>query len=474
MIAASRLRSIPAMLVMCALIAFSTSGSAAGLQPIPASAPKCAQPEQDQLYPLVDPARLGINPERLRAALQYGTQLLSTSVRVYRYGCLAGQSVVDPVSEFAPFPLASASKGVLSLAVGRAVTMGYLKLDDPIGKYIPEADAAHGALTVRTLLQQLSGLRLVAADEIAAIATDPVQATLDQPFWYLPGAEYMYGQSVLATLAHVVGKATGMDYQTFVQRELMGRVGIPRNHWIWLRDRSGGTIAAGGLLMRPNDQAKLGHLMLYKGKWGSQQLISQSYLEEAVHGTAPNPGYGFLFWTNEGDWHKVSHIGRPKRADYELLPGSPRDTYGAMGALGQMIINVPSRHLVIVRNGGPGGGLSTIESLEMKELVRRLVDSVDDAPRIPDPGIFANYPAGSSIDDALIYLNILDWNVLGILTGVGDAGLPNCNIIFCNGRFITQDLAAFGGDTLLQFIGAAGGTIEDKLRGRRYSPVIYP
>jgi hypothetical protein len=103
-----------------------------------------------------------------------------------------------------------------------------------------------------------------------------------------------------------------------------------------------------------------------------------------------------------------------------------------------------------------------------------LVDSVDDAPRIPDPGIFANYPAGSSIDDALVYLNILDWNVLGILTGVGDAGLPDCNIIFCNGRFITQDLTAFGGDTLLQFIGVAGGTFEDKLRGRRYSQVIYP
>lgn len=466
-------RNISVALIGCALMAVSVS-SWAGLQPIPASAPNCAQPGQDQLYPLVDPAKLGINPERLRGALQYGTQLLSTSVRIYRYGCLAGQSVVDPVSEFAPFPLASSSKWVLSLTVGRAVTMGYLKLDDPIGKYLPEADAAHGALTVRTLLQQLSGLRLVLADETAAIATDPVQATLDQSFWYLPGTEYMYGQSVLATLAHVVGKATGVDYQTFVQRELMGRVGIPRNHWIWLRDRSGGTIAAGGLLMRPNDQAKLGHLMLYKGKWGSQQLISQSYLEEAIHGTAANPGYGFLIWTNEGDWHKVSHIGRPKRAEFELFPGSPRDTYGAMGALGQMIINVPSRHLVIVRNGGPGGGLSTIESLEMKELVRRLVDSVDDAPRIPDPGIFANYPAGSSIDDALVYLNILDWNVLGILTGVGDAGLPNCNIILCNGRFITQDLAVFGGDTLLQFIGAAGGTIEDKLRGRRYSPVIYP
>lgn len=78
---------------------------------------------------------------------------------MYRHGCLAGKSERDPLVETVPAPLASSSKGVFSLVLGRAVTLGKLKLDDPIGKYLPEADPEHGALSVRTLLNQNSGLK---------------------------------------------------------------------------------------------------------------------------------------------------------------------------------------------------------------------------------------------------------------------------------------------------------------------------
>lgn len=451
-----------------------SGGASAGLRAVPRNAPRCAQPVEGQFFPPVEATKLGFNQERLDAAIEYGEQLLSTSIRVYRYGCLAGESQRDGFSVYVPQLMASGSKTILALSIGRAVTLGHLKVDDPIGKYLPEADAPHGALTVRQLLTQTSGLRLVLADEIAGLLSDPVQQTLAEPFWYEPGTEYMYAQNTLATLSRIVERATGEDFQAFTQRELMEPLGIPRNHWLWLRDRSGVTIAPGGLMMRPDDEARMGHLMLYGGQWQGRQLVDARYMEELKHGTKANPGYGFLIWTNEGDTHKGSHIGRPVPVDYPLLPGSPRDAYGAMGALGQMIVAVPSRHMVIVRNGGPGDGLSTVEGMKYKELIRLITDAVDDQKRITDPGPLT-YPASSGqFDDIMGYLNAFEWNLAGILLGLGQDTLPNCNLVMCNGRLIVQDLANFGGDTLLQFLGVVTGSAADAARGREYSEVAYP
>ncbi|WP_162932480.1 serine hydrolase domain-containing protein [Solimonas sp. K1W22B-7] len=451
-----------------------SGGASAGLQPIPRNAPKCAQPAEGQFFPPVDATTLGFNRQRLDEAIEYGNRLLSTSIRVYRYGCLAGESQRDRYSIYVPQLMASASKTVLALSIGRAVTLGHLRVDDPIGKYLPEADAPHGALTVRQLLTQTSGLRLVLADEIAGLLSDPVQQTLEEPFWYEPGSEYMYAQNTLATLSRIVERATGRDFQEFTQQELMAPMGIQRSSWLWLRDRSGVTIAPGGLMMRPDDEARMGHLMLYSGLWNGRQLIDRGYMNDLKHGTKANPGYGYLIWTNEGDTHKGSHIGRPVPVDYPLLPGSPRDAYGAMGALGQMIIAVPSRHMVIVRNGGPGDGLSTVEGMKYKELIRLITDAVDDQKRITDPGPLTYPESAGQFDDILGYLNAFEWNLAGILLGLGQDTLPDCNLILCNGRLIVQDLANFGGDTVLQFLGVVTGSATDAMGGREYSEVIYP
>jgi CubicO group peptidase (beta-lactamase class C family) len=205
--------------VLLSSVQIGGTSTASLLQP---PAPKCALPSENQLFAPFNATALGFDQARLDAAIQFGERLLSTSIRVYRHGCLAGKSGLDPASVFVPQIMFSASKSILALSVGRAVTLGYLKLDDPIGQYLPEADAAHGALTVRQLLNQTSGLQLVTADEAAALTTDPVQYTLALPFWYAPGTEFMYAQNTLTTLSRVLERATGRDFQDFTQQELMG------------------------------------------------------------------------------------------------------------------------------------------------------------------------------------------------------------------------------------------------------------
>ena len=77
---------------------------------------------------------------------------------MYRHDCLVGQSGADTDTRFVPAGLWSATKGIVSMLVGRAVQMGRLSVDDPIGRYLRDVDAAHGAITIEQLLTQSSGL----------------------------------------------------------------------------------------------------------------------------------------------------------------------------------------------------------------------------------------------------------------------------------------------------------------------------
>ncbi|MGH9137754.1 MAG: hypothetical protein ACRD0G_12000 [Acidimicrobiales bacterium] len=114
-------------------------------------------------------------------------------------------------------------------------------------------------------------------------------------------------------------------------------------------------------------------------------------------GTVANPGYGFLLWLNSGDWYKTGSLPRAQVIEHPLFPGVPRDAYAFLGALGQVIVVVPSSALVLVRNGLPSRFdradpvrySSATTSPDLKELVRRVVASVSDRPVLDEPGPYA-------------------------------------------------------------------------------------
>lgn len=417
-------------------IALGVGLTVTGVPAIPATAAQaCPTPVAGKSFAAADPAKLGFDPAELRAAISFAADQYSTAVRVYRHGCLAGASDRDALTQYAPAPLASSSKGVFSLALGRAVTMGKLRLDNPIGKWLPEARGKHAALTIRTLLQQTSGLKFSWSDEVAGLATDPLIQVLGLPFEHPVGSTYEYHQTTLSVLGIIVERAAGQDLAEFLQQQLLGPVGIPRDHWVWLRDRAGNLIVGGGMLLRPDDQARLGQLMLNDGRWAGRQLISPSYLRQAVRGTKANPGYGFLFWVNAGERYKLPSLPQGLWHEQPFFPGTPRDAYSFVGAGGQIIVVVPSRDMVIVRNGGPSRieptdqakYTSASTSPDLKEMVRRIVAAVDDMPDNTDPGPTEyDYPS-ESFSNPEYWPNIVDAGmVLGTLLRfvAAQAGYP--------------------------------------------------
>ena len=78
----------------------------------------------------------------------------------------------------------STTKGVTRCSPAAPRSSASLDLDDPIGKYLPQVDAEHAAITIRQLLTQSSGLHFVWPPELPGIPDDEVQYTIDLPFDY--------------------------------------------------------------------------------------------------------------------------------------------------------------------------------------------------------------------------------------------------------------------------------------------------
>ncbi|MGX1811149.1 serine hydrolase domain-containing protein [Nocardia sp. NPDC055321] len=424
----------------------------------------CAEPAPDRITERGDPAAAGFDPAALEAAMNFGAAKGAVALQVYRHGCL----ISDRTGMWnLPMPLASGSKGVLSTAVGRAITLGLFGLDDPIGTFFPRADPAHAHITVRQILTQTSGLHFSWANDIAGYYNDPVRQSLDLPVDYAAGTKFQYAQGILTVLAEIVEITSGTDFQDFVQRELMDPLGIKRQNWVWLRDRSGNTLVSGGLAMRPDDFARYGRLMLQNGRWQGRTLLDADYVRQAAEPTAANGGYGFLLWTNAGDSHWGSFAG-PRSTVHErpILPGSPRDSYAFSGALGQVAVVVPSLDMVIVRHGVPvridpndlGANLTGTGNPDNQELIRRITAAVTDGPVVEadDPYRYndSTGPLVTSVEDLAYWAD--PQNVIGTVLGAG-AYAGDCNILWCNGTVVPVDVFRWLLDAIGQLGAAAVG-----------------
>jgi len=358
--------------------------------PASASARGCGFP--GATWTQVAPATQQMDAARLAATMNWATEHDSASVAVYRHGCLVAQSAIDGVTGDQAIDGWSMTKSVSSLLVGRAVTLGLLKVSDRLGKYYPDADAAHRRLTVRNLLEMSSGLHRNWVRDLSP-QPDRVKDALSLKFDHRPGTHWEYQQSTCTLLLNVLEKAVGKDVQAWAQENLFGLVGIKAGGWTWERDRAGHTEGWAHLHMSNRDFARLGLLTLSKGVWNGRRLIAASYLHASLKPNKTNGAYGYLWWLNGGKSFVMPSVYTPDTGKGELMPYAPRDMVIMAGMQEQRVYVIPSRDLVIVRMGFPGskepdtrvtvfaGRAGELDH----EILRGVLASVHDVP-YKDPG----------------------------------------------------------------------------------------
>ena len=384
-----------------------TSGStppAASASATGAEARRCAEPPAGAEPVAVPPASVDLDPGLVEQAVGYATARGALSVRVQRRGCLVATSGWDAATGSALLPAWSMTKSVVAVAVGRAAQLGLVSVDDPIGRHLQVADPAKAALTIRHFLTQTSGLRMAwASDLLEAASADSVASVLARPFEAVPGTTYNYAQTAVTVLVAVVEAAAGEDFQRFVARELFTPIGIGAGEWRWGRDSVGRTHGFFALDIAPRAMARIGQLLLQDGSWAGRRLLAPGFVDEARAGTAANPCYGFLIWTNAGETCRSS-FPAPELQDRRWSPALPPDAFGFGGLFDQQVVIVPSLELVAVRMGLPNQafgdpiGEAPGDRPEWTHRFHRFLGQAVTDVSVPDPGDWTAPPPPPPVD----------------------------------------------------------------------------
>jgi CubicO group peptidase (beta-lactamase class C family) len=257
----------------------------------------------------------------------------------------------------------SITKSYTAMAVGRAIQLGYLTMDDldkPVAPFLKELEPSalvKGAddITLHQAMHMTSGIRLD-KEKAELLRKEPerlrgqgqIQAYLEysDPI-PPPPREFKYQASDPAITMQVVEAIVPGSAEDFIRDELWGRMGVRGYHW--QADLSGLPKSAAGSSFRSRDMLKMGMLVLDKGKWQGQQLIPAAFVERAtspIRHTHGNSSYGYFWWVQDIE-----------------VDGKTYHCKQGRGAGGQFVFIFPKLELITVvtaHNKGMGDMLHTL------------------------------------------------------------------------------------------------------------------
>lgn len=295
----------------------------------------------------------------------------------------------------------SATKSVVSIAVLLLLENAYIdSLEQPVYTIYPEWNQGNKKkITIQHLLEHTSGLQNVSN---AGIEVEPalnvVQLALSAELDDLPGSKFSYNNKACNLLAGIIEQTTNMKLDEFLDKHLFAPMGI--KDYNWRKDSSGNPYAMAGLEILPADLAKIGLLLLNNGKWDTRQILSEKGVRTMIESSEKNKKYGMQWWldfeyenyviddefiasvrmkTDETTgkllekmkgtyanmnqmFEKAKNIFSPEelravgkllgslsKNDWKIIPEGKLISFSAIGYLGQYLIIVPEKEIVLVR-----------------------------------------------------------------------------------------------------------------------------
>ncbi len=258
----------------------------------------------------------------------------------------------------------SMAKSITSLLIGAAIHDGLIKsVDEPVGDFLPEFKMGEKSkITIRNLLTMSSGsdwdesyanpasitTELYYGSDVYKTAT---RVNIINP----PGALHKYKSGDSQLLGLILEKATGKSLSDYASVKLWQPLGA-EHAALWSTDHDNGNEKAYCCFnSNVRDFARIGKLMLDSGKINGAPVIDSSYFAASIKpcGITDINGnacgyYGYQWW----------------------IDPLHQEIFYARGILGQYIIVIPSRKMIIVRLGKKTG-----ERMDtVPEEVRYLID----------------------------------------------------------------------------------------------------
>jgi CubicO group peptidase (beta-lactamase class C family) len=341
-------------------------------------------------------AELGFDAAKLRLAIEYAQsngsswdfdkdqvrtfglplgplpkQRAATNGILIRHGIIAAVFGDTKASD----PVYSAAKSFLSTVCSLAVARGLIHdVNDPVANYIHDGgyDSPHNAkVTWKHHLQQTSewegsmwgkNADFIGHEQFGNGERKP-RAIQE------PGSYYEYNDVRINRFSLSLLRLFGKGLPEVLKTAIMDRIGgsedwrwVPYNNSIveiqgrQIGSVSGGTRWGGGIWMNSEDLARFGLLILNRGKWGNRQLVSESWLRDAVAPSEHGPDYGYLWWLNT------------RRKQW---PSGPATSFAAIGNGSNTIWIDPEHDIVFVWHWHRGDA--------MDGMVQRILAAVEGA-----------------------------------------------------------------------------------------------
>ncbi len=242
----------------------------------------------------------------------------------------------------------SMGKSIISSLIGLQVDQGKMDLNQT--NIYPTWTDERSSINLTHMLQATNGLDWVEnyagvsdATNMLFLKPNAAEVAATKPLKYEPGSYFYYSSGTTNILSQFLRTQLGEEaYQKLPYDGFFYKIGM--HNTVMEKDASGTFVGSSFVFAPGRDYARFGLLMLNKGNWQGEQILSEDWVNFATtpSAVAPRGEYGAQWWLNAGS------STNPRN---KLLPDLPNDAFYAGGFEGQWILVIPSEELVIVRLG---------------------------------------------------------------------------------------------------------------------------
>jgi CubicO group peptidase (beta-lactamase class C family) len=236
---------------------------------------------------------------------------------------------------------ASAGKTLTGVLIGIAQQENHLQIQDKTSDYLGNGWssltlAQESQITILNQLTMTTGLNDGVPDKDCTDAACLTYLTVPQSRWAYHNAPY-------TILDKVIEEATHQNFDTYFNTKLRDKIGMD-GFWAYIDFNH-------VYFSTPRAMARFGLLLLNKGKWDNEPVLSNTEYYTAMTNTSQNLNlsYGYLTWLNG----KTSFMIPTLQTIFtgSISPNAPADLIAAIGRDGQLVNIVPGQNLVVIRVG---------------------------------------------------------------------------------------------------------------------------
>lgn len=253
----------------------------------------------------------------------------------------------------------SSAKSLGSLMIGIAIDKGLIQSEEEaISTYIEKLKGTEiGKITIKQLLSMRSPIKY---------KEGPLWYGDDAKTYYMPNLRALASETTVIDpqysgvfhynnyhpllLGMIIENTTGKSVSEFFETEVWKKIGseYPAS-WSLDSEASGFEKMESGLNFRAIDYAKIGSLILHKGLWHGQQIVSERWVKQSTQAAFPIVASDYTGSFLEGRQTGYQYMWYVTPNDKKGL-----DSYAA-GKYGQFIYISPENETVIVRTGSGAG-----------------------------------------------------------------------------------------------------------------------